>query len=123
MKEEKVIDVQIIALGVSLVTTVISLLLTYNQKLEQENKKTLFSPKKTLKITKINRIVILAVTITFLYVNYELYQISKKEGENLTPYKLQILSSILVTIAGIITLYVILNSDKESVSDVENPIV
>ena len=123
MKEEKVIDIQINALVVSLVTTVISLLLTYNQKLEQENKKTLFSPKKTLKITKINRIVILAVTITFLYVNYELYQISKKEGENLTPYKLQILSSILVTIAGIITLYVILNSDKETVSDVENPIV
>ena len=80
MNEEKVIDIQLYALIVSLLTTVISILLTYNQKLEKENKDTLFSPKKTLKITKINRIAILVITITFLYVNYRLYQISKKEG-------------------------------------------
>jgi uncharacterized membrane protein YbhN (UPF0104 family) len=123
MNEGKVIDIQLYAVGISVITTIISLLLTYNQKLEKQNKKTLFTPKQTLKITKINRITILIVTLTFLYVNYRLYQISKKEGENLTPYKLQITSSILVTIAGIITLYVILQSEKETVADVENPIV
>ena len=123
MKEEKVIDIQLYTIVISIVTTIVSLLLTYNQKLEQQNKKTLFSPKNTLKITKINRIIILIVSIIFLYVNYQLYEISKKEGENLTPYKLQILSSILVTIAGIITLYVILSSERETVADVENPIV
>ena len=123
MKEEKVIDIQLYAVAVSVITTIISLLLTYNQKLEKQNKKTIFTPKQTLKITKINRITILIVTITFLYVNYMLYKISKKEGENLTPYKLQITSSILVVIAGLITLYVILQSGKETVADVENPIV
>ena len=123
MKEEKTIDIQLIAVSISVITTIISVLLTYNQKLELHNKKTLFGPKSTLKIAKINRIVILIITLTFLYVNLELYKISKKEGEDLTPYKLQIFSSILVSIASIITLYVILSSSKESVSDVENPIV
>lgn len=123
MKEEKTIDIQLIAVSISVITTIISVLLTYNQKLELQNKKTLFSPKSTLKITKVNRIVILIITLTFLYVNLKLYKISKKEGEDLTPYKLQIFSSILVSVASIITLYVILSSSKESVSDVENPIV
>ena len=123
MSEEKVIDIQLYAVIFSIATAIISAFLTYNQKLEQQNKKTLFTPKETLKITKINRIIILAISLTFLYVNYRLYQISKKEGENLTPYKLQITSSILVTIAGIITLYVILSSERETVADVENPIV
>lgn len=123
MNEEKTINIQLTAIIISVITTIISVLLTYNQKLELQNKKTLFSPKKTLKLTKINRIVILIITLTFLYVNLELYKISKKEKEDLTPYKLQIFSSILVTIASIVTLYVILSSSKESVSDVENPIV
>ena len=123
MREEKVLNIQLYALVISVATTIASLSLTYNQKLEQQNKDTIFSPQKTLKITKLNRIIILAVTLTFLYVNFQLYQISKEEGEDLTPYKLQIISSILVTIAGIITLYVILKSERETVSDVENPIV
>ncbi len=123
MTEEKTIDIQLIAITISLLTTVVSIILTYNQKLELQNKKTIFMPKTTLKITKINRIVILLITLTFLYVNFELYKISKVEGEDLKPYKLQIFSSILVSIASIVTLYVILNSGKETVSDVENPIV
>ena len=57
------------------------------------------------------------------YCSPTLFDKEPKEGENLTPYKLQILSSALVTIAGIITLYVILSSEKETVADVENPIV
>ena len=123
MSEEKTINIQLTALVISLLTAIISIILTYNQKLELQNKKTIFNPKTTLKVTKINRIVILAVTLTFLYVNYQLYQTSKKEKEDLKPYKLQIFSSILVTIASIVTLYVILSSSKESVADVENPIV
>lgn len=123
MDEEQAIDTQIYALIISLITVLVSLALTYNQKLEFQNKDTLFSPKTTLLITKGNRITTLIVSLIFLYVNIELYKISKKEGEDLEPYILQIISSILVVISSVITLYVILNSDKETVSDIENPIV
>ena len=122
-KEEEYINIQLIALIITLISVFISLLLTYNQKLEIKNLETLFSSKNTFKLTKFNRILILILGITFLYVNYNLYKISKKEGENLKPYILQIFASILTVITALITLYVVTLSNKENVSDIENPII
>lgn len=122
-KEEEYINIQLIALIITLISVFISLLLTYNQKLEIKNLETLFSSKNTFKLTKFNRILILILGITFLYVNYNLYKISKKEGENLKPYILQIFASILTVITALITLYVVSLSNKENVSDIENPII
>ena len=122
-KEEEYINIQLIALVITLISVFISLLLTYNQKLEIKNLDTLFSSKNTFKLTKFNRILILILGITFLYVNYNLYKISKKEGENLKPYILQIFASILTVITALITLYVVSLSNKENVSDIENPII
>lgn len=122
-KEEEFIDIQLLALIFTLISVVISLLLTYNQKLELKNLKTLFNSKTTFKITKFNRILILILGITFLYVNYNLYKISKKEGEDLKPYILQIFASVLTVITALITLYVVFLSNKGNVSDIENPII
>lgn len=122
-QEEDYINIQIYALFFTFISIIISLLLTYNQKLEIQNKKTLFNSKDTLKITKANRTLILLLGLVFLYVNYKLYQISKKEGENLKPYILQIFSSILTVITALITLYVVTLSTKGDVSDIENPII
>ncbi len=120
-EEIKYINYQIIGLCITLITTLIAIVLTYNQKLNLEKKKTIFNSKKSLSITKINRIVILLVGILFLYINYKLYKISKKEGEDLTSYSLQILASILIVISGIIALYVVSLSNTETIADVENP--
>lgn len=123
-KEEiKTIDIQLIALVFTLITAIISIIITYNQKLEIEEKKTLLSPKNSLRLTLFNRKFILLLSFVFLYVNYSLFKISKEEGENLKPYNLQILASILVIISGIIALYVVSLSTTENVSDVENPII
>lgn len=122
-EEEKYIDIQIIAIVLTIISTFISFLLSYNQKLELQNRKTLFSAKRTFKITKFNRIFFLVLGIIFLYVNYNLYKISKKEGENLKPYELQILASVLTVGAALITLYVVTLSNKEEVADIENPII
>lgn len=123
-KEEKqVVETQLLTLFFSFLSVIISIVLTYNQKLELSNKKTLFTPKSTFKITKYNRLLIVIVSITFLYINYKLYEISKKEGEDLKAYKLQILASIITIISALITLYVVTLSTKDEVVDIENPIV
>ena len=122
-KEEEYINIQLVALVITLISVFISLLLTYNQKLEIKNLDTLFSSKNTFKLTKFNRILILILGVTFLYVNYNLYKISEKEGEDLKPYILQIFASILTVITALITLYVVSLSNKENVSDIENPII
>ena len=122
-KEEKYINIQLYALIFTLISVFISFLLTYNQKLEIKELKTLFNSKQTFKIAKFNRTLILILGIIFLYVNYQLYKISKKENENLKPYILQIFASILTVITALTTLYVIFLSNKGDVSDIENPII
>lgn len=120
-EEIKYIDYQIYILLISIVTTIVAIIITYNQKLSLQKKKKLFNAKEAYKITKYNRIIILITGILFLYINYKLYKLSEEEGEDLTSYKLQIIASIFVVISELIALYVITLSSTENISDVENP--
>lgn len=123
-KEElNAINIQLYTLIFFLVTTVISVLLTYNQKLSLEKKKTLFKSKESLKLTLFNRKLIVILSFVFLYINIKLYNISKEEGEDLKPYTLQIVASVLAIVSGLIALYVVSLSNTETVADVENPII
>lgn len=124
-KEIAAIYIQIFVSIISIFAVIISILLLYNEKLEIKGEKTLFSPKQTQKISVFNHNVLLGIAITFLLINFQLYNISKKQGENLKPYKLQIAASSLTVIAALITLYVVLNptTNQGQVSDVENPII
>ena len=122
-EEIKAIDIQLFAIIFLVVSGIISFLITYNQKLDMENKKTIFNSKESLKITKFNRILALIIALVFLFVNIKLYNLSKDEGEDLKSYTLQIIASILVVISGIIALYVVTLSETENISDVENPLV
>ena len=124
-KEEiKLLNIQLITSLIVIITVILSLVLTYNQKLNLENKKTIFNKKQTHNISYINRLTILITTIVFLIINYKLYQISKKEGEDLLVYNLQIIASILTTIASILVFYVVsIEPSGDEISDVENPVI
>lgn len=123
-KEEiKALNLQIFGLVISLITLLFSILLTYNQKLKLEKKKTILNSVNSLTLSYINRILILAIAFLFLYINYKLFNISKKENEDLKSYILQIVASYLTIISAIIALYVVTLSSTETVSDVENPII
>ena len=122
-KEIEAINIQLWALIIALVSAFISIIITYNQKLDLENKKTQFTSKQLFNITLFNRILVLVLSFVFLYVNYVLYKISKEEGEDLKSYILQIIASILVIASGIIALYVVGLSETDNIVDVENPII
>lgn len=123
-KEITAIDIQIIVSWISILAVIISIILLYNQKLELKNAQTLFTPKQTQKISEFARDLLLIVAIVFLLINYQLYYISKEEGEDLTSYKLQIVASYLSIIAALIALYVVRNPvNRGEISDVENPII
>lgn len=122
-KESVAITVQIIVSFISIGTVLISIILLYNHQLELNNKKTFLSPKEAQKLTTFNRVLVVVVLTIFLIINYFLYYISKKEGENLEPYKLQIIASYLSVAAALIGLYVVLKDQTgDSIADVENPI-
>ena len=123
-KQEEIdaINIQLIALLISLASVIISIIITYNQKLNLEGINTV-NPKKIFDLTIFNRLLILVLSLIFLYVNYKLYKISKKEGEDLKPYILQLIASILTIIASIIAIYIVSLSTKENIVDIENPII
>lgn len=123
-KEEiKTLNLQIFGLVISLITLLFSILLTYNQKLKLEKKKTILNGVNTLTLSYITRILTVAIAILFLYVNYKLYNLSKKENEDLKSYTLQIIASYLSIISALIAFYVVTLSSTETVTDVENPII
>ena len=122
-KEIKAIDIQLIALLFALLSAVISIIITYNQRLDLEEKETPLNSKQLFNLTLFNRILIIILSLIFLYVNYVLYKVSKDEGENLKAYILQIIASVLTVITGIIALYVVSLSTTENIVDVENPII
>lgn len=122
-REIEAVNIQFYALIITLISSIISIIITYNQKRELKGKDPMFSGKEIFNITLFNRILILVLSFVFLYVNYTLYEISKEQNEDLKPYKLQLLASTLVIVSGIIALYVVSLSNTENISDVENPII
>lgn len=118
----KAIDIQFYTLFLSLTSIVISLILTYNQRLIEKDKKTILSDTNSYKLSLFNRILILSIALIFLYVNYKQFKSSNNENQK-KRRTLQIDASILTIIAAIISLYVVYNSKKEAIANIQNPIV
>ena len=120
-EEIKYVSYQLIVLLITILAGCVSFFITYNQKRALQGKKRLVSPQNLFFISFINRIIFLLTGVLFLLINFKLYEISKRENENLKTYELQIIASILVVISELIALYVTSKSTTGQVSDVENP--
>lgn len=98
-KEEiKYINYQLIGLGITLITTVIAIIITYNQKLGTAKRKKILTNKDSLKLTYFNRILILLVSILFLYINYRFYEIDKEKEVDIKGDILQIILELLLRV-------------------------
>ncbi len=122
-KEIQATNIQLVAIIATIISAIISIITTYNQKLDLEDKDTPLTPKELYKLTLFNRLLIIGISIVFLYVNYTLYKISKEKGEDLKTYTLQIIASVITLIPGLIALYVVISSNTENIVDIENPII
>ena len=118
----KAIDIQFYTLFLSLISIVISLILTYNQRLIEKDKKTILKDTDSYKLSLFNRVLILSIALIFLYVNYVQFKSSTNEKQK-KRRTLQIDASILTIIAAIISLYVVYSSKPEAIANIQNPIV
>ena len=121
-KEVQVINYQIVLSILLIIEIIVFIVLNYNTALDLENKKPIFNKKTTLLISKYRNLTIIVLSILFLYLNYVNKDIAKEKNENLKSYDLQILASYFTVFTSFITYYVVINSEKETVSDIENPI-
>lgn len=98
-----IINGQLIALCLFIITLFISILLAYNEKLTLENKKSLFNNNESLRIAIINRIVVVIISLYFVYTSFVEKKINNKNN-------IQIFSAILTLLASIIGLYDLINN-------------
>lgn len=76
---------------------------------------------ETYKIELVNRLFVLGIIISFLYISIENYKIVKNENKDLKPFILQIIASVITLIAGLITLYIVYYNRTIDEADIENP--
>lgn len=123
MYRSKNIELQILLSIFFIFTTIISIILLYNEDLYIKYKKFILDPKNAYIIASINRIVILIILLLFLYANYVDKNIDIIENKDLKADNLQIIASILSIISGIIVLYVTIEYFSTNInSSLENPV-
>lgn len=123
MYRSKNIELQILLSIFFIFTTIISIILLYNEDLYIKYKQFILNPKNAYIIASINRIVILIILLLFLYANYVDKNIDIIENKDLKADNLQIIASILTIISGIIVLYVTIEYFSTNInSSLENPV-
>ena len=126
MKEKKLqlINYQLITSVLFIISLIISIVLTYDEKQELLKKQRLFSETFDKYLNLFNRIFALLIIVTILYINYKDYELNKntrnsKSGEH------QVIASVFSVISALIVLYVVIENwyENPNITSIENPIV
>ena len=92
-REVKLLDIQLIATILYIVSLIISISLTINDKQITKKKKSIFTNNQAKNLSIFNRIFIVGLTLTFLYISYQNRDIAKKEKKKIWPFDLQMYAS------------------------------
>lgn len=123
-KKLKIIDGQMTASSLYILFLIVSISLTYNEKLELLNKKLLYTRKQASTIAIFNRLLALGIVLYFLYATRELIKITEANNADSSGLRTQMIASELSVLAAIIVLYVVTkdyNSSTYGVSQITNP--
>lgn len=122
-KEIELLNIDITTAVLFIITIIISIYLTYENRQDLLNRKRILNKKDDQYILLFNRLLVLIIVLVILYDNIEGYEIAKEKNKDLKPFKIQIFASILTVITALLILYVVFyNWDNNSLSDIENPI-
>ncbi len=125
-KEIEVLDIQIVATILFIISLIISIILTYDEKSKLINNNGLFTNEQARNISLFNRILVVILAIAFVYGNYVTEKIAEKRHRKTKYLKLQLFSGELSLIGSIIVLYIVYknqNNENFGVADTENPIL
>ena len=119
--EVKLIKYQEYATIIYEIVLIISFLLLYDEEKKKSGQKGILKSKTRSNILLINRSIIIIICLVFLYSNYENYKNIKNKNGDTSSLELQLLGSILVLSAAIISIYVVVKDyNKYSISEFEN---
>lgn len=122
-KKIKILDGQMTASTLYIFFLIISISLTYNEKLELLNKNTLYSRKQASRIAILNRILALGLVLYYFYANKELIKLTEANNNDSSGLRTQLVASELSILSAIIVLYVVakdFDSSTYGVSQISN---
>lgn len=122
--EAHLLDIQIIATVLFIGSLLISILITYNDRQVARNEKPPLTEIQAVNLSIFNRLVVVILTIVFLYINYQSRENAKKGNEEMWPFDLQICASELSLLATIIVLYVVIETSGQQytiIPGINNP--
>ena len=123
-KKIKILDGQMTASTLYIFFLIISISLTYNEKLELLNKNTLYTRKQAARIAVLNRILALGLVLYYFYANKELIKLTEANNNDSSGLRTQLIASKLSILSAIIVLYVVakdFDSSTYGVSQISNP--
>ena len=123
-KKIKILDGQMTASTLYIFFLIISISLTYNEKLELLNKNTLYTRKQAARIAVLNRILALGLVLYYFCANKELIKLTEANNNDSSGLRTQLVASELSILSAIIVLYVVakdFDSSTYGVSQISNP--
>ena len=84
MKKEKIklLDINMFASLVFILTIIVSTILTYNEKLVLSGEKPIFNKDEVKSITMVNRSVLLIIAIIYIYTSYREYKTNQSSSDD-----------------------------------------
>lgn len=123
-KEADLLDLQLIATIVYIGSLIISIFLTYNDKMDVLKLEKIFTDKQNRNLSIFNRFLVVILTFIFLYASYETRRLAKIKGEKIENFNLQVIASEISLVSTLIVLYVVIKSQGEQysiISGISNP--
>lgn len=112
-EEVNLLDLQIITTIIFVASLILSIYLTYNDKLKLLEEEGIFDDELSNKLAIFNRILVVVLSLSYLYISNRNIDIVNQKGQNVYPFKLQLIGSELSTLATIVVLYAVLLTSGE----------
>lgn len=121
LEEVELLKWQLILSSLFIISTLISLTLTYNQILRRKKKSPLYTSLEEQKVLKFNRLLATSIAIGFLVINIKDKKVRLNYNDcDEKAANMQIGASFLTLLATLIVLYLAFSSGDEDVN-IENP--
>lgn len=120
-EEKKLLEQQLLTTAIFVISLFISMYLTYNDLLKLDEEEKYCGDETYNKVAISNRVLILLLSLSYLYINYENKKIAQARDEDTTYPNLQIMAGELSIIAAIIVLYVVIETGAYTIIGVANP--
>lgn len=120
-EESEILNLQLIATLLFIIALIVSIFLNLNEKYKLLYNEGIISDKEASNLLKTNRVFIVALFLTYLYLAYRDREIDKIKNKDLTADNLELFVSFLSVIGGLIILYLVFAYDQDTTAIYENP--